>query len=173
MPQTRKRSTPSQKPAPSAQAKGGKAGGNGRGFKPSAEMRTLVEATAGFGLTEDDIAKLVTNPTSGKAISPVTLRQHFREELGRGHAIVISTVANSLYKNATVNENVAAQIFMLKTRARWRERDPIPTAVSLPPPADSEEGLKEAGKRIAFTLELTARASAAAAAPRKKAKARA
>lgn len=125
-------------------------------------------------MIEEDIAKLVRNPDTQKGISPVTLRAKFRDELDRGHAIVLAQVANSLYKNATTHNNVAAQIFMMKVRGRWRERDGPGNAQPerLPPPAESEEGMKDAAKRIAFMLEVTARAqlAAPASAPRKKAK---
>lgn len=129
-------------------------------------------------MIEDEIAKLILNPATGKGISPVTLRQHFRHELDRGHAVVVATVANSLYKNATTatashpGGNPTAQIFMLKTRARWRERDPIGqgTDAPPPPPAESEEGMKDAAKRIAFMLATAARSQAPA--PQKKPKAK-
>jgi hypothetical protein len=59
------------------------------------------------------------------------LRKRFRDELDRGAAEANATVAGSLFL-AAKGGNIVAQIFWLKTRARWRERraadDPAPSA---------------------------------------------
>jgi ABC-type branched-subunit amino acid transport system substrate-binding protein len=55
-----------------------------RPFKPTEKQRGAVEALAGQGFRHEDIARLIMNPHTGSGISPVTLRQHFREELDRG-----------------------------------------------------------------------------------------
>lgn len=47
-----------------------------------------------------------------------TLLKNFRKELDEYNEILNARVANSLYWNA-VNGNVSAQIFWMKTRARW------------------------------------------------------
>lgn len=46
------------------------------------------------------------------------------EAIEKGRASGIGKVAASLFQNATQKNNVAAQIFFLKTRARWREIHP-------------------------------------------------
>ena len=53
-------------------------------------------------------------------IDPKTLRKHYREELDLGETKANAQVAGFLF-NAAKNGNVTAQIFWLKTRAKWRE----------------------------------------------------
>jgi hypothetical protein len=53
-------------------------------------------------------------------VDPKTLRQHYREELDLGESKANAQVAGFLF-SAAKNGNVTAQIFWLKTRARWRE----------------------------------------------------
>lgn len=116
---------PFEKSAKSNRKKGARGGarpGSGRKlFVPTAEDRGRVKACKGFGLTDDQIAQLVLHPTTGLPISAETLRERFKVELERGHPEAIAAVANSLFMNATRNNNVSAQIFFLKTRARWTE----------------------------------------------------
>jgi hypothetical protein len=76
-------------------------------------MRRQVEAMAAYGIPELDIARVV-------GIDPKTLRKHYREELDLGETKANAQVAGYLF-NAAKNGNVTAQIFWLKTRARWRE----------------------------------------------------
>ena len=51
----------------------------------------------------------------------------FSSALKRGKAIADAEVANSLYKNATENNNVTAQIFWLKNRRPqdWRDKQNV------------------------------------------------
>ena len=79
---------------------------------------------AGLGVPQDDIAKIV-------GCAPKTLRKRFRNELDRGVAEANAMISGSLFTAAKAG-NIAAMIFWLKTRARWRERmaadDPAPNA---------------------------------------------
>lgn len=84
-----------------------------RAHKPDPAMRRQVEAMAAYGIPEHDIARVV-------GIDPKTLRKHYREELDLGETKANAQVAGYLF-NAAKNGNVTAQIFWLKTRARWRE----------------------------------------------------
>ena len=84
-----------------------------RAHKPDAALRRQVEALAAYGLPETDIGRVV-------GIDPKTLRKHYREELDLGEAKANAQVAGYLF-NAAKNGNVTAQIFWLKTRAKWRE----------------------------------------------------
>ncbi len=68
---------------------------------------------AAYGIPETDIARVMT-------VNPKTLRKHYREELDLGETKANAQVAGYLF-NAAKNGNVTAQIFWLKTRARWRE----------------------------------------------------
>ena len=77
-------------------------------------VREKVRHLAGVGVRQDDIAKII-------GCAPKTLRKRCRDDLDRGTAEAIATVAGYLFANAKAG-NVTAQIFILKTRAGWRER---------------------------------------------------
>ena len=68
---------------------------------------------AAYGIPEPDIARVT-------GVDPKTLRKHYREELDLGEAKANAQVAGFLF-SAAKNGNVTAQIFWLKTRAKWRE----------------------------------------------------
>ena len=53
-------------------------------------------------------------------IDAKTLRKHYRDELDLGETKANAQIAGFLF-NAAKSGNVTAQIFWLKTRARWRE----------------------------------------------------
>ncbi len=84
--------------------------------KPDPSVRRQVEAMAGYGVPEAEIAGVV-------GISPKTLRKHYRGELDHGHVKANAKVAENLYRKATGDgrEAVIAAIFWLKTRAGWKE----------------------------------------------------
>ena len=70
----------------------------------------------GFGLTQEQISKIV-------GISENTLKKYFQDELDNGVSRINSAVAQNLFSIATSKEpgSVAAAIFWMKTRGRWRE----------------------------------------------------
>lgn len=84
--------------------------------QPTDAQRKQVEAMAGYGIPEIDIARSV-------GISDMTLRKYYRSELDNGVTKANSAVAQSLYKKATSDgsQSVTAAIFWLKTRAGWKE----------------------------------------------------
>jgi hypothetical protein len=84
-----------------------------RAHKPDPLQRRQVEAMAAYGIPEFDIARVV-------GVDPKTLRKHYRDELDLGETKANAQVAGYLY-NAAKSGNVTAQIFWLKTRAKWRE----------------------------------------------------
>ena len=84
---------------------------------PTDEQRAQVNALAGFGVQEAEIARYI-------GIDPKTLRRWYRDELDTGHIRANAAVAKSLYRQATEG-NVAAAIFWLKARAGWREKHDI------------------------------------------------
>jgi hypothetical protein len=84
-----------------------------RAHRPDPSQRRQVEALAAYGIPEADISGVV-------GIDPKTLRKHYREELDFGETKANAQVAGFLF-NAAKNGNVTAQIFWLKTRAKWRE----------------------------------------------------
>jgi hypothetical protein len=84
-----------------------------RAHKPDPAQRRQVEAMAAYGIPEVDIARVV-------GVDPKTLRKHYRDELDMGETKANAQVAGFLFNSARTG-NVTAQIFWLKTRARWRE----------------------------------------------------
>jgi hypothetical protein len=84
-----------------------------RAHKPDPAERKQVETLAAYGIPEEDISRVV-------GIDPKTLRKHYRDELDLGTTKANAQVAGFLFNSAR-NGNVSAQIFWLKTRARWRE----------------------------------------------------
>jgi hypothetical protein len=126
-------------------------------FPVTDAMRERVQRLSGVGVPQDDIADIID-------CDPKTLRKHFPNELRRGVAEANAAVATYLFAKAKEG-NVTAQIFWLKTRARWREgrapEDPVPGAeagsnsyvVILPDngrdPEDTEELRKAQAKSFA------------------------
>jgi hypothetical protein len=84
-----------------------------RAHRPDPSQRRQVEAIAAYGIPETDISRVI-------GIDPKTLRKCYREELDLGETKANAQVAGFLF-NAARSGNVTAQIFWLKTRARWRE----------------------------------------------------
>ena len=84
--------------------------------KPDAFHRRQVEALAGYGVPEAEIAGMMN-------IDPKTLRKYYRHELDFGHTKANAKVAENLFRKATGEgrESVTAAIFWLKARARWKE----------------------------------------------------
>ena len=84
-----------------------------KAHNPDPAQRKQVETLAAYGIPETDISRVV-------GIDPKTLRKHYREELDLGETKANAQVAGFLFNSAR-NGNVTAQIFWLKTRARWKE----------------------------------------------------
>jgi hypothetical protein len=87
-----------------------------RGHQPDLVNRRQVEALAGYGVPETEIAGVL-------GIDPKTLRKHYRDELDHGHTKANARIAESLFRKALGDgpQSVTAAIFWLKTRARWKE----------------------------------------------------
>ena len=86
---------------------------------PTEKTRTEVNALAGFGIREDEIATYI-------GIAPKTLRKYYRDELDVGHIKANAAVARSLYNQAVNGNSTTAAIFWLKSRAGWRENIELP-----------------------------------------------
>ena len=78
-------------------------------------VREKVRHLVGLGVSQDDIARIVQ-------CSPKTLRKRCRDDLDCGAVEANAIVSNCLFA-AAKGGNISAQIFWLKSRARWRERD--------------------------------------------------
>src|SRR5437868_12617836 len=87
-----------------------------RAHNPDPTSRRQVEAMAGYGVPEKDIAGVL-------GIDPKTMRKHYRYELDHGHVKANAKVAENLFRKATGDgrEAVIAAIFWMKTRAGWKE----------------------------------------------------
>lgn len=126
----------------------------GTGFKPTEEQRKLVEKLAGYGITEAEISRLVTNPQTKEPISPVTLRKHFRDALDVGHVRANEQVAGALFKNATQGTETypggipTAQIFWLKTRGKGQWKDKQHIEVETPPSELEEQEIDDRIERL-------------------------
>lgn len=128
---------------------------------------------AGAGIPEEDISRVIIHHSTNDPIGVKTLRKYFRNELDGGHTKADAQVAQGLFKNATTATETypggipVAQIFWLKTRARWRTADkdtpPPPTA-----PAPEQMDEMEQVRRLSFMLAKGAAAVERAAKPEPK-----
>jgi hypothetical protein len=133
-----------------------------RAHKPDPAQRRQVEALAGYGVPEDDIASVIE-------VDAKTLRKHYRRELGQGHIKASAKVAENLYRKATGDgsQSVTAAIFWLKTRAGWKEtvvqeNVGISYVVRMPEPVESLDEWQriyaadneETNRRVAETITL-------------------
>lgn len=84
---------------------------------PTSEQRQLVQLHATVGTDQETIARII-------GIDPKTLRKHYREELDLALAKANATIGGALFNKAK-NGDTAAQIFWMKTQARWSERSEV------------------------------------------------
>jgi hypothetical protein len=84
--------------------------------EPTQLTRDMVSNLCMVGIQQEIIAKVLR-------VSRPTLMKHYRVELDASKLVMLAEVCGALYKNAVVNENVAAQIFIMKTQGGWRETD--------------------------------------------------
>lgn len=95
--------------------------------EPTPEQRQLVQLHATIGTKSENIARII-------GIDPKTLRKHYRDELDLGMDKANATIGGALFNKAKSGDT-AAQIFWMKTRARWAERhDFISSDGSMSPP---------------------------------------
>lgn len=105
-----------EKPKQTKGNKGGARPGAGRpAFVPDDNERQQVEALAGYGLPQDQIAILIRG-----GISIDTLREHFAKELVSGKAKANSKIGKTLFQKAE-DGDTAAMIWWSKAQMRWAE----------------------------------------------------
>jgi hypothetical protein len=116
--------------------------------EPTQMSRRNVEALAGYGVPEADIAGVI-------GIDPKTLRKHYPQELRYGHVKANAKVAENLFRKATGDgrESVVAAIFWMKTRAKWKET----TIHEVAEPTGNDASHSDA-KRLGAVALLVARA---------------
>ena len=113
----------------------GVAGRSGRkAFVPDPAQRNMVRKLTGWGIPQQHICRLVTNPQTGKPLDPKSLRKHFALEIRTGAveanvrigSLILATIVGSPPPPGTVaitNERVRGKlaIFWAKTRMGWSE----------------------------------------------------
>ena len=107
--------------------------------EPTKPLRDTVQLHAMVGTTQEIIADILN-------IDSKTLRKHYRKELDQSLAIANATIGGSLFNKAKGGDT-AAQIFWLKTRAKFRETQELdhtssdgsmtPTRIQLIAPNDN------------------------------------
>src|SRR6516164_1219918 len=84
-------------------------------FVVNEAVREKVRHLAGIGVPQDDIAKII-------GCAPKTLRKRCREDLDCSVAEADALVSGYLFASAKEG-NVTEQIFWLKSRAHWHEKN--------------------------------------------------
>lgn len=88
----------------------------GAKHKPTSESKAQVSALKSYGHTNKEIATFLD-------ICNDTLTYYYSRELATAAINANAEVARRLYNKATKKDDLSAQIFWLKTRARWRTGD--------------------------------------------------
>jgi len=81
--------------------------------KPTKEAQDTVKRLSALGVPHEDIATRLK-------ISADTLVKYYKDELDEGRIDANAAIAGTLFSQAKKG-NTAADIFWLKTRARWKE----------------------------------------------------
>lgn len=110
----------------------------GKRHRPTDETRAFAEKMGGLGLPHAQIARLMD-------LSEETLRKHYAADLERGASSATANVAGALYR-AAMEGNTTAQIFWLKVRAKWRERQDIAVTLTDVQQADDATLARVAGE---------------------------
>ena len=130
----------------------------GRGrppFVPTPEMRNVVGLASGWGLPQDQIALLITNPSTGKPINEDTLKIHFEEELKQGISWANLILSKTAYYVAVHDKNPSMLIFLLKCRLRFRTSDGLEELPLIP--EDAPRDPTDVARRAVYLLESHAR----------------
>ena len=95
-------------------------------FEPTPEQERVCSLGVAFGLTHEQIAKLV-------GCDAKTLRKHFRNALETGKEKLTMAIGSQLYKKAMNGDTISA-IFLAKTKAGFQEKvehEGIPNNISV------------------------------------------
>jgi len=87
-------------------------------YEASEKSRIEVKALVSFGNTREQISTYLN-------IDMKTLAKYYKRELETAAIHANAQVARGLFNKAVMQDDLSAQIFWLKTRARWREKDVI------------------------------------------------
>ena len=83
-------------------------------FEPTPEQERVCSLGVAFGLTHEQIAKLV-------GCDAKTLRKHFRNALETGKEKLTMAIGSQLYKKAMNGDTISA-IFLAKTKGGFQEK---------------------------------------------------
>lgn len=86
-------------------------------YRRDESIAKQIEMMVACGLPVEEIGNIVD-------ISKSTIQKYYRKEVDSGHAKANVKVAGALF-NSAIRGNTTAQIFWLKTRARWRETNHV------------------------------------------------
>lgn len=86
-------------------------------FKVTDQIRHDVELLSSFGIPQEQIAAKI-------GCSVDTLFKYFQDEMNAARVDNNLKVSQSLFSNACAG-NVVAQVFWLKTQAKWKETDKV------------------------------------------------
>lgn len=95
-------------------------------FEPTQEQERICSLGVAFGLTHEQIAKLI-------GCDAKTLRKHFRNALETGKEKLTMAIGSQLYKKAMNGDTISA-IFLAKTKAGFQEKvehEGIPNNISV------------------------------------------
>lgn len=119
------------------------------GHQPTDDLRQLVVWLKEGGATHKEVGKVL-------GISHKTLLTHYEKELEVGARELLGKVAKNIYQQALYGEGkeaLTAQMFIMKTRGRWRETNrlehvgedgkPIETVVTVGVDAPKQESMEE------------------------------
>src|SRR6187551_2855649 len=84
--------------------------------EPTDKTRAEVTALTSFGNTQEEVPMYL-------GICVDTLAKYYRHELDTAVIRANAQVARALYNKAVNQDDLSAQTFWLKTRARWRTAD--------------------------------------------------
>jgi hypothetical protein len=98
-------------------------------FAPTADQRGNVEAMSGFGISQEEICRVIINPETGKPIDKKTLEMHFSDEIETGYIKANATVGRIAYATITAapggipdnHGRVELTKFWLARRMGWKE----------------------------------------------------
>jgi IS30 family transposase len=85
--------------------------------EPTEEQRRQVETLSGYGLTQEQIARML-------GVHVQTLRKHCDLEMKSGKDRAYTQAVNSLFANIKKGKE-ASIFFYLKTQHHWRERSEV------------------------------------------------
>jgi hypothetical protein len=72
-----------------------------KAFVPNPAQRNIVRKLTGWGIPQQHICRLVTNPQTAKPLDPKSLRKHFALEIGTGAVEANVTVARLILATDT------------------------------------------------------------------------